>query len=117
MEEINITDQERRVASAVRFRCAMYTWSLGSWFMRTLKSTPRMKVGSVNESQVQRNLPAFFDRNTVSGISSAPTMHYSVRYLCTIGLIGSKSVRIFAGSPDGISAMQNDISDVNIWSV
>lgn len=80
-EETNITDQERRVESAVRFRSEMYTASLSSWFMNPLTRTLGMRESSVNESQVLRSLRVFFDRNMVSGISRGRTIRYCVNYL------------------------------------
>ena len=80
---------------AVKLKKELLKASLESWAMKPLVATAGMKEGILNEIQVLKALPQFFQANQASNITADQSIHsceresHTVEYIRSVGLLGS----------------------------
>ena len=117
-EQASATKSQQRDTEALEKE--LYNASLTAWFMKPLATTAGMREGSVNELQVLKALPKFFERHILKPLSSSDMHmegHHKVQYIRTVGLLGSLKAPLLAGSPDAIIAISNPDDDVYVAAV
>ncbi|CAN8067641.1 unnamed protein product [Agarophyton chilense] len=103
---------------------ALYKASLTSWVMKPLVSTVQMEEGNVNESQVLKALPSFFeDHDVLEGTQfenhkvEYPMKKFIIEYIRTTGLVSSKRDPMMSDSPDGILCLADNEGEMHICGV
>jgi hypothetical protein len=72
-----------------------------AWFLKPMRKTPEMASGSMNEKSVIESVPYLVKTFPVAGFGRFP----SVDALVKRGLVASRSMPIFATSPDAVAVV------------